>query len=152
MTDKKNEAVDTPQGVKVSDVVDVAVKLSKWKTYALYALLAVVAIQGGVIIWQRGNVAKAELAVANKDKEMVSIILERDVARGNDKTCRLNLADQSAKITEAGKRYTVLQGEMAELERRIANGDFYKPADNVRNQATPKSCAEALDFMNRNFP
>lgn len=150
MTNDMNKVV--PQGATAGDIIKVAGKLSNWKTYVIYALLAVIVVEGVVIIWQRGNVATAELAVANKDKELATVILARDTAQGNDKTCRLNLADQNTKVGDAGKRYTVLQAEMDALELRIARGDFYKPADKVRNQPTPKSCDEALDFMNRNIP
>jgi hypothetical protein len=143
--------VDVPQGA-TGDVLKVVGHLTKWKTYAIYALLAVVVAEGAYIVWQRGNVAEAKLEVANKDKELQQVILERDLAKMNEKSCRINLDDQNGKITDAGKRYDRLQAEMVELARKIANGDFYDKADDVRNQTTPKSCQEALDFMNRNFP
>lgn len=142
---------EVPQGA-VSDILVVAKRLTRWKTYVIYLLLATVAVEAGVIVWQRGNVAKAELAVASKDKELTRVKLERDLANTNEKSCRVNLDDQNGKIADAGKRYDRLQREMVELAKKIAEMDAYKPADDVRKQPTPKSCQEALDFMNRNFP
>ncbi len=143
---------ETPQAAMATNIISVAGKLSNWKQYVIYALLVVVAIEGGYIVWQRGNFAEAKLEVANKDKQLNQVILERDLAKMNEKSCRVNLDDQNGKITDAGKRYDRLQSEMVDLAKKIANGNYYNPADNVRNQPTPKTCQDALDFMNRNFP
>lgn len=145
-----NDNNEIQQGIDASDLVKVAGKLSNWKTYVIYALLAVAAIESGIIIWQRANVAEAKLEVSKKDNELQRIMIERDIAKANEKSCRVNLDDQNLRVTEAGKRYEVLQKEFAKLAETIAKGDFYKPADDLRKQPVPKTCQEALDFMNRN--
>ena len=142
---------EEPQAATAGDILKVAGKLSNWKTYVIYALLALVVVEGVVIIWQRGTVAKSAVLVAKADAKVTRITTERDIALSNEKSCRVNLADQNEKVGDAGKRYDRLKGEMDDLAKRIKDGEFYKPAEDVRKQPTPKSCDEALDFLNRNF-
>lgn len=151
MTDEHDVKNQEPQAA-VADVIKTVGHITKWKDYLIYVLIALMVLEGGVIVWQRGSVAKAEKAVVEKDRQLDAMKVARDLAIGNEQTCRLNIADQNAKIADASKRYTELQGEMVELAKKIAKGDYYKPADNVRNQEIPKTCEETLDFMNRNLP
>lgn len=146
-----SENNETPQGaIEAKDVINVATKLSKWKNYVLYAAVAIILIEGGVILWQRGTVANAETELAKNQTEMQRLRIERDLAKSNENTCKLNLDSQNKQIDKQGKDYAKLQADMKALEKKIADGDFYDKADDVRNQQTPKTCEEALDFMNRN--
>lgn len=145
---------ETPKQEEVlaGGVLSVVGAVSNWKTYVIYALLGLVAIEGIYIIWQRGNVAAAELVARNSEEKVKDMKLARDLAQANEATCRVNFEDQNRKIEEAGKRYNKLQSEMLDLATDIANGKYYKPANDVRNQITPKTCIETLDFLKRNFP
>lgn len=146
------ENEENPQGVDVGDVVKIAGKVSNWKTYALYFLLAVTVVQSMAIIWQRGTVAKAKLDVEKLDKKLQRAYLERDIAKENDASCRVNLTDQNEKIEKAGEEYEKLKSDFDKLKDDIKKGKYYREADNIRNKPTPKTCSEALDFLNSAFP
>lgn len=148
----KEEFPSPPQGASAGDIVKVATKLSNWKNYVIYALLAVMVVEGVVILWQRGTVAEAKLDVQKKEKEVAALKVERDIAKSNESSCRINLDKQNTDIADAGKRYNDLQKEFDQLQRDIDSGKYYKNADDVKKQPVPKTCQETLDFFNRNYP
>lgn len=129
-----------PEGISVGSIVGKAVN---WQQYVIYVLLIVCAAQGGWILWQRGSNAK-------QTTEIQHLKIERDTAKTNEAATKVALDEQNKQIADAGKNYNDLQKKFDDLAKKIKNGDYYKPADNARNQPTPKSCQEALDFMNRN--
>lgn len=152
MSDKEQ----APQGaIDAGDVITAATKLTKWKTYVLYAALAVILVQTGVILWQRGSVAKAETALAQNQTEMLQLKTERDIAKTNENSCKLALDTQSGKVGDAGKEYDKLQRDFnaykKEIEDGFKSGKYYKKADDIRNQPTPKDCDGLLDFFNKNI-
>jgi len=145
---------ETPKQEEVvaGGVLSVVGAVSNWKTYVIYALLGLVALEGVCIIWQRGNVAAAELVASESEGKLKDMTIARDLAQANEASCRVNFADQNNKIAEANKLYNKLQQEMLDLATDIANGKYYKPADDVRKQPAPKTCTDTLDFLKRNFP
>lgn len=135
--------------------VGVSVKLMKaainWRKYIMYGLLAVVLVQSVALVVQRNTVLSERVTVANQNTQITTLKLERDTAKANESNCRLNLTDQNRKIDEVGKEFERHKAEMKELEAKIARGDFYREAEEVRKQPTPTSCAEALEFMRSNI-
>ncbi len=138
--------METPSEISLPSVVG---KLSNWKTYVIYALLATVALQTVWILWQRGNVSKQET-------EIVELKIARDVAKGNEDRCRLAFDDQSKRIVDAGAEFEQSQKKVNDLNKwireNIANGTIHSKSDGIRNQNTPENCQEALEFMQRNIP
>ena len=148
----QNNEENAPEGISGGDVIKVAAKLSKWKTYLIYLLLGLIAAEGVGLLWLRGSLATAKEAVVRKEKDMDRIKTERDIAKTNEQSCRANLDKQNTDIGEAGKRYKKLQDEMDKLKADIDSGKYYQPAEEVKKQPVPKTCQETLDFFNRNFP
>lgn len=147
-----NDNEPTPQGIDASDIAKVVVKASNWKTYVIYALLVVIAVESVGLLWQRGTVKGYEVKIAKHDSEILRFQTERDIAKANEKSCRVNLDDQNKKLTELGNRFKNMQNSFSDIESRIKSGEFTRNADNVRKQPTPKTCQEAVDFINRNLP
>lgn len=144
--------MDEKEQLPEGGVLNVVSKISNWQTYVIYALLIAVALMGFGFVWERGEVAKAQLDVAHKQAEVTQLKTERDIAKANESSCRVNLAQQNTDITNAGKRYDQLKSEFDKLQKDIDSGKYYKSADDVKKQPVPKTCQETLDFFNRNFP
>lgn len=146
----------TPQGVSLNDIniPQIVSRLSNWKNYVIYTLLVVILVLVGVVIWQRGSLAKAETTIAKNTTVQQHLIIERDLAKSDLKTCGMKVAEQNVQITKAGDDYAQVKKDWSKLDKFISdgirNGTIFKSADEVRRQKTPKSCNEALDFMNRN--
>jgi hypothetical protein len=146
-----NELKPEALNLNVSGVVGA---LSNWKTYVIYLLLAVSLGEGVVILWQRGTNSHAKTELVKKDREIDMLKVARDLANANLATCQLNVEDQNRRIAAFGDDYKNLNKQFNDLDTfirtGIKNGTFYRKADEVRNQVTPKSCDETLDFLNRN--
>ena len=148
-------AEDNKMGVGVGDVVekslDVSTKLAKWKNYVIYALLAVVAAEGVGLLWQRGTVeaTKTQLVEAQAKLDKVNTALA--LSKANEQSCKLASDRQNKAIADAGERFNELKERFYKLEEDIKNGKFYKEADDIKRQPTPKTCEEALDFITRNL-
>ena len=144
----------TPQGIDLADLAKAVSKLSNWKNYTIYALIIVSLILGGIALWQRGTVAHSKTQLAKTETTMQRLEIERDVALANAAACRGNLESQNRQIEDQGRKYKDLTEEMSDLgnqiAKSIADGKAYRNSQNIRNQTTPQTCDEALEFMNRN--
>lgn len=153
MSDIRPDQIN-PQGIDLADLAKAVSRLSNWKTYTIYALIVISLILGGIALWQRGTVAHAETQLAKTETTMQRLEIERDVALANAAACRGNLESQNKQIEEQGEKFKDLSEEMGDLGKQIAKsiaeGKAYRNSQNVRDQATPQTCEEALEFMNRN--
>lgn len=142
------------QSLNVEDIAKAVVRLSKWKNYVIYLLLLVAIVLAGLLLWQRGNLAYAKTELAQAETVTQRLQTERDLAMTNETSCRTNLQNQNDQIEGQGELYNKMVDGMGELgkkiDKSIAEGAAYRKSTNVRNQTTPKTCAEVLDFLNRN--
>lgn len=138
--------------VEELNLVQVIDKVSNWKTYVIYALLALAVVEGLGLLWQRGTVAETKAFMAKQELVMKDLKISRDIARSNADSCQLKMDQQNQSIEDAAKKLKKIEDDLAQLQSRINRGDFYKPAVDVKKQPTPKTCKEALDFINRNIP
>lgn len=140
--------------ISVADIASAVVKLSNWKTYVIYGLIGLSVVLGGVALWQRGTIANNKVALVEKKAEIETLKVERDLAKANETACRTSVENQNKRITEQGEQYRKLSDDMAELgegiARSIAEGKAYRKSQSTREQATPKTCEETLDFLNKN--
>lgn len=142
--------VKISEALKNTKVINVIGKLSNWKNYVIYALLALSIGEGVWILVQRTDVAKAHTAVTKAKADRDMAIVARDIAKGNEAKCKISYNQVVFDVNAANAKYNQLSHDFEVLNKAIKDGKFFKPADDVRKQATPKSCQEALEFMNRN--
>lgn len=147
-----NDNVETPQGLDVSDAAKLVSKASNWQTYLIYLLLICILIEGIAILWQRGTVNAYKLKLAKYDNEITLLKTARDLAQSNEAACRVNFDVQNKKIIQLGKDLADANTSFDDLRNRILKGEFNKAADAVKNQPTPKTCQDAVEFINRNLP
>lgn len=141
-----------PQGaIEAADALQIAKNLLKWKNYIIYALVIVALVEGGIMLWQRGTVQEGKAELAKQQTVLHEVKVVRDLALANLKECMSKGSKQNKSVKDASDKYKRVRTDFDNLQDRIDRGDFYKPADDIRNQLTPKTCKEALDFMNRNL-
>jgi hypothetical protein len=142
------------EAIKASDVVQTVAKLSKWKDYVLYLLLFVVAVEGVVILWNRGTINDYETKALTAKVELDKVKLARDQAIANESICHAKMSEQNAIIDKEGKKFQNIQKDFSDLAKTLAElqARYNKDVTNVMNQPTPKTCADINSFINRNLP
>lgn len=137
-------------GIDAGDILKTAKHLTRWKTYVIYLLVASLSVSVVANLWQRGTNSGLETKLAEKDAELQAAKTRQQMAEANERSCKASIATSNEIVARENKRFIALQKEMAELQRKIDSGEFYKDADDARKQPTPKDCQETLDFFNRN--
>jgi septal ring factor EnvC (AmiA/AmiB activator) len=144
-----NAPKEQPEEISIGQLTGTVLN---WRTYVIYVLLAISLLEGLGLIWQRGTVAETKAMMAKQELTMKDLKISRDIARSNADSCQLKMDQQNKSIADSDAKLKKIEYDLNQLQQRINHGDFYKPVLDVKKQPTPKTCKDALDFINRNIP
>lgn len=142
---------DKISGVDASSVIEVAKKISNWKTYVIYLLLALTVILGVICLWQRGSIANLKVDVTKMQGELDKAIIDRDLARNDLEVANGKIKNQNEAVSIANQKLTQMQKEMKYLQDKIDVLEEYREVERIKRQPTPQTCEEVLDFINKNI-
>lgn len=114
--------------------------LKHWKLIGFLILLVGAA---GVFVYQ-------DIRIKQLKNETKSLQIDVDHWKTESEKCSANFTDLSNRVKAESDRSKVLMEEFDDFKddiKTIIRNNPFRPAENIRNEPTPKQCTEAINFM-----